>query len=185
MKWVNKMTNYKNRPQDLKIQHKADSYEKIEELLELQEGEKTMFHFMLSLFGYLKKERTPLDTKDDKSKSHDFSLRTMYPKDESSFDAYFGLLTILDNLEMPYDRVIKDLAFERTEKNNTPFLKMTNVKTFYEYFLTGIGAFEEIILKRYGTSKKINIADSIYEFLNEEDKEIQNAINDILINLTK
>jgi hypothetical protein len=185
MKRVNKMTNYKNKPQDLKISYKADTYEKIEELLELQEGEKTLFHFMLSLFGYLKKEKTPLETKDNKVKSHDFSLRTMYPKDESSFDAYFGLLTILDNLDMPYDRVIKDLAFERTEKNNTPFLKMTNVKTFYEYFLTGIGSFEDRILKKYGTLKKIDIADSIYEFLTEEDPEIQIAIEDILIDLKK
>ena len=182
---MNKLTNYKNRPQDLKIQFKAETYEKIEELLELQEGEKPMVHFMLSLFGYLKNEKITLDTKDNKSKSHDFSLRTMYPKDESSFDSYFGFLTILDNLDMPYDRVIKDLAFERTEKNNTPFLKMTNVKTFYEYFLTGIGSFEEKILKKYGTTKNIDIADSIFEFLTEEDQEIQKAINDIIIDLTK
>lgn len=179
------MSNYKNKPQDLKIQYKAETYEKIESLFDLQEGEKTMVHFMLSLFGYLKKEKTKLDTKDNKSKSHDFSLRTMYPKDESSFDAYFGFLTILDNLDMPYDRVIKDLAFERTEKNNTPFLKMTNVKTFYEYFLTGISSFEEKILKKYGTTKNIDIADSIYEFLTEADQEIQKAINDILIDFAK
>jgi hypothetical protein len=62
---------------------------------------------------------------------------------------------------------------------------MTNVKTFYEYFLTGIGSFEEKILKKYGTTKNIDIADSIFEFLTEDDQEIQQAINDIIIDLTK
>lgn len=177
------MTNYKNKPQDLKISYKADTYERIEQLLELQEGEKPMFHFLLSLLGYSSKEKIPLDKKDNKGKTHDFSLRTMYPKDETSFDAYFGYITILDNLNLPYDRVIKDLAFERTDKNGNTFLKMTNVKTFYEYFLSGIGVFEDKFLKLYGSSKKVDIADSIYEYITEEDKDIDSAIADILVNL--
>jgi len=89
------------------------------------------------------------------------------------------LLTILDNLDLPYETVINDLAFERTEKNNVSFTKMTNVKTFYEYMLAGIDFFENNFLL-YG-SDPVDVADSIHEFLTNDQSEIKEILAELLL----
>ena len=113
---------------------------KIEEIFGLGDGEQPLLHLMLALMGYKNGNKVSLETRDGSSDSkfHEFSIRTVYQRNESDLDASYGLLAILDNQELTYDEVINGIAFERTSMNKTPFLKMTNVKTFYEYMLAGI-----------------------------------------------
>jgi hypothetical protein len=83
----------------------------------------------------------------------------------NEFDSYFGLLTILDNLEKDYHTVINSLAFEKNG-NEIGYLDMTNVSTFYQYMLGGIqGGFE--ILSEYDNScqDSLQIFDSMYEYI--------------------
>ena len=140
-----------------------------------------VLHFMLALLGYQSKKKIPLNAENGKSEKHvEFSLRTLYPRNENDFDSYFGLITILDNidnLELPSEKVINEIAFERTEMRKVPFTSLTNVKTFYEYMLSGIDFFDENFFI-YG-SNPVDVADSIHEFLVGD----QNVINEILSEL--
>lgn len=170
---------HRNSPQDLKIYYKASIYEKIEEIFGLGDGEQPLLHLMLALMGYKNGNKVSLETRDGSSDSkfHEFSIRTVYQRNESDLDASYGLLAILDNQELTYDEVINGIAFERTSMNKTPFLKMTNVKTFYEYMLAGIDFFEQTFF--IDGKKPEEIAFNIHEFLLDD----QSEINDILIEL--
>lgn len=174
------MFNYRNNPADLKIRYNVNNYEKIEKMFDIQDGELPLLHFMLSLMGYKLGKKIPLDTSDTKSdNTHEFSLRTIYPRNENDFDAYFGLLTILDNLDLSYEEVINGLAFERTEMKKVSFTKMTNVKTFYEYMLSGIDFFVDEFF-RYGTNP-VDVADSIHDFLTSDQSDIIDIISELLL----
>jgi hypothetical protein len=167
-----------NKPADLKINYKVSAYEKIEEIFELREGEQPLLHLILALMGYKNQKKIDLGATDKNSdKSHEFSLRTVYPRNESDLDAAYGLLAILDNLDLPYEEVINRIAFERTDVNQTPFLKMKNVKTFYEYMLSGIEFFENNFF--VDGKDFVKIADNIHEFLESD----QSDINEILVGL--
>ena len=96
------MYNFKNTPADLKIKYGASNYEFIEKIFEIKEGETPILHFLLSLLGYMNNKKVPLDSDDGSEKSHEFSLRTLYPRNEADFDAFIGLVAILDNLDLPY-----------------------------------------------------------------------------------
>lgn len=168
----------KNTPQDLDIKFQAETYEFIEELLNKDTKDVPLLMFMLSLLGITNNKKVELSTVSGE-KTHQFSLRTMYNKYESDFDAYFGLIAILDNLSEDYDVVINKIAFERTGLNNTPFLKMKNVKTYFEYMLGGIQIFKEKFLV-YG-KKSIDVVDSIHDFLTDESVEIDNLMEDLLL----
>jgi len=172
------MINYKNKPSDLKIKYKVSSYEKIEEIFDLREGEQPMLHLMLALLGIKNERRIDLDEDDLQSdKTHEFSLRTVYNRNSTDLDAAYGLISILDNLDLSYDEVVNNIAFEKTSINNTPFLKMKNVKTFYEYMLSGVEFFEK---KFFLDGKKLEkIAYNIHEFLLSD----QSDVNDILIDI--
>lgn len=169
---------YQNKPADLKISYKADVYEKIEELFELREGEQPLLHLMLALMGYKNGKKIDLDTKEQNSdKTHEFSLRTVYNRNGSELDASYGLIAILDNLDLTYDEVINGIAFERTSINDKPFLKMQNVRTFYEYMLSGIEYFEINFLSNGKNLERIS--SDIHDFLISD----QSDINDILVGL--
>ena len=169
---------YQNKPADLKISYKADVYEKIEELFELREGEQPLLHLMLALMGYKNGKKIDLDTKDLYSdKTHEFSLRTVYNRNASDLDSSYGLMSKLDNLNLSYEEVINRIAFERNSINDKPFLKMQNVKTFYEYMLSGIEFFEDNFLVN---GKDLDrISSDIHDFLVSD----QSDINDILVGL--
>lgn len=169
-----------NKPADLKISYKVSSYDKIEEIFDLNEGEQPSLHLMLALMGLRNKKKIELNTSDNGGNlSHEFSLRTVYPRNESDLDAAYGLISILDNLKMPYDEVINKIAFERTGDNNIPFLKMSNVKTFYEYMLSGIDFFE----KNFFVDGKdnVNVARNIHDFLTSDQSDIQDTLVELLL----
>jgi len=156
---------YKNKPQDLTINYGVATYKKMEDLLDIQEGETG--------------KRINLDYKDPRNETpRTFSLRTMYQRDETDFDTYFGLITILDNLDQNFDYVVNKLAFERTEVNQKAFLKMTNVRTFYEYMLSGL----EYVKREFFTydSNVVNVADAIHDFLSTENEFILDMVTTLL-----
>jgi hypothetical protein len=162
------MISYKNKPADLKIRYLAREYEKIESMFENREGELPQFMFMLSLLGFHKQLKIPLDSVDEKNNgySHEFSMRTLYPRNEAEFDTYFGFIAILDNTDLTYEEVINQIAFERTEMNNEHFLKMKNVRTFFEYMLGGVKFFNEHF-RSYST-KAVDVADAIHTYLTDD-----------------
>lgn len=169
---------YQNTIADLSINYKVKTYNQLNDLFDIQDGELPLFHFMLALMGYKHKKKVDLSTNDKKSeKSRDFSLRTMYQRYESDLDSYYGLLAILDNLDLSYDEVVDNIAFERTGTNGRPFLKMKNIKTFYEYMLGGIDYFEEQFMS--DGDSPFRVASNIHDFLISDD----NDINDILLEL--
>lgn len=169
---------YQNKPADLKISFRADEYEKIEELFELKEGEQPLLHLMLALMGYKSGKKVDLETKDPHSdKTHEFSLRTVYNRNSTDMDASYGLISILDNLDSSYEEVINSIAFERTAINDRPFLKMQNVRTFYEYMLSGIEYFEINFMSSGKDFERIS--SEIHDFLLSD----QTDINDILVGL--
>lgn len=168
----------KNTPQDLEIKYKADSYKFIEKILNQDTRDVPMVMFMLALLGVNEEKRIPVDIETKNEGTHQFSIRTMYNRNESDFDAYIGLISILTNMKLTPDEVINSIAFERTGVNNTTFLKMRNVNTFFEYMLGGIDAFINKFFIYDRTS--VGIVDAIHDFLvsdyNEVDELIRNMI---------
>ena len=81
-----------------------------------------MVMFMLALLGVNEEKRIPVDIETKNEGTHQFSIRTMYNRNESDFDAYIGLISILTNMKLTPDEVINSIAFERTGVNNTTFL---------------------------------------------------------------
>src|SRR5690554_1648360 len=171
---------YKNIAQDLTINYKVNTYNLIIDLFDIKDGELPSFHMMLALMGYKNRKKTSLNESDGESdKPRNFSLRTLYNRNEADMDAYYGLISILDNLELPYEEVINKIAFERTEINNTPFLKMNNVKTFYEYMLGGITYFENNFLVH--GKDPYRVASLIHEFLTDDDIEVNEILLELLM----
>jgi hypothetical protein len=173
------MDIYKNSPTDLAISIFVKTYEKTKDFFDDQEKDILNLHIMLSLLGMNNNKKIPLDLKDNQTdKPRNFSIRSMYLRASTEFDTAYGLITILDNLESEYHYVVNNLAFEKTERNNTPFFKMTNVKTFYEYMLSGLEFIENEFFT-YG-SKVEDVADTINDFLHKED-EVTNSALDLLV----
>jgi hypothetical protein len=172
------MLIYKNKPQDLKINYKVNTYDYIEKIFDLREGELPLIQFFLALLGVNKGNKVGLDKSDNSGQTHEFSLRTVYQRNESDYDSFIGLISILDNLELSYEEVINQIAFERTEMNDKQFLKMTNVKTFFEYMLSGLDSFEELFL--HNGEDTLRVAESIHEFLQEDIQDIDLLLEALL-----
>lgn len=172
------MDVYKNNPTDLSFSIFVKTYEKTKDFFDDQEKDILNLHLMLSLIGMINNKKIPLDSKDNKTeKPRSFSLRTMYQRASTDYDTAYGLITILDNLDSDYHYVVNTLAFEKTERNNSSFLKMTNVKTFYEFMLSGLEYVEKEFFT-YGTALE-DVADTINEFL-EREEEITSSALDLL-----
>lgn len=170
---------HKNIPQDLTIRYKVQTYNVIDQLFDIKDGEMPGFHLLLSLMGYISGSKIPLNTEDSREgKQREFSIRTVYPRNESDLDTYYGLIAILDNLDRNYDEVIDTIAFERTGTNGRPFLKMTNVKTFYEYMLGGIDFFEKTFLKDGHDAYRV--AMNIHSYLNKVESDIDEILVDMI-----
>lgn len=173
------MDIYKNNPTDLAITIHVKTYEKTKNFFDEQEKDILNLHVMLSLLGMINNKKISLQSKDTKSDDRrNFSIRSMYQRASTEFDTAYGLIAILDNLDNDYHHVVNQLAFEKTEKNDTAFLKMTNVKTFYEYMLSGLEYIEKEFFT-YGTGHE-DVADTINDFLNKE-QEITSSALDLLI----
>lgn len=172
------MKLYKNNAQDLMIKHGIKTYDKVQKIFDFAGQEFVSIHYMLALLGFDSKIKVSLDSKSSGDSTRNFSIRTTYPKNSTEMDTQYGLIAILDNIREDYDYVINQLAFEKTEVNNTPFLKMTNVKTYYEYMQGGLDFVEKEFFQ-YGTNLS-DIADSINQYLAEDIDELNINIDDIL-----
>jgi hypothetical protein len=168
-----KKGDYRNKPTDIKILYAAKEYEKIEKIFSNLE-----FHqlaLMLALIGKNENSRIEI-TKSDGKKEHIFS-RTNYSKYENEFDAYFALLTILENFKKPFSKVINELAFMKTEISNIPFSKLDNVKIFFEYLIGGSEKLYKIIHKNGDQYR--DMVDAINDFLKTDIKDTEEIIDDI------
>jgi len=105
---------YKNAPQDFELKYKASTYEFIEKILNQDSKDIPLLLFMLALLGLSEDKRVPMDSETTNDSTHTFSMRTMYTRYESDFDAYIGLVSILSNTKLPPEDVINTIAFERT-----------------------------------------------------------------------
>jgi len=167
----------KNIPQDFTVKYKPSTYTFIEKILNQENRDIPMLLFMLSLLGFSEKKKIPLNTESKGEEPREISIRTLYMRNESDFDAYIGLIAILDNMHLSADQVINSIAFERTSINGAKFYQMQNVKTFFEYMLGGIDVFiDNFFIYNKNT---VNIVDAIHEYLiSEYDK-----LDDLLINM--
>ena len=75
----------KNTPQDLEIKYKASTYEFIEKILNQETKDVPMVLFMLSLLGITNDKKIPLESESKNEGTHNFSIRTMYNRNESDF----------------------------------------------------------------------------------------------------
>lgn len=172
------MKLYKNNAQDLIMKHGVKTYDKLQKIFDFAGQEFVSIHYMLALLGFDSKNRVSLDTKPTSDLTRSFSIRTTYPKNSTEMDTQYGLFAILDNTQEDYDHIVNHVAFEKTEINNTPFFKMTNVKTYYEYMQGGLDYFEKEFFQ-YGNNLS-DIADAINEYLEEDIDQINFNIDDIL-----
>lgn len=169
----------KNSPQDIEIKYKAETYEFVEKILNQENKDVPMVMSMLAMLGVLEEKRIPIDSETKNERTHLFSMRTMYSRNESDFDAYIGLITLLTNTNLNPEEVINSIAFERTGVNNTTFSKMRNVNTFFEYLLGGIEIFAEKFFI-YGKSP-VEIVDAIHDFLISDYNEVDELIRNMLL----
>ena len=173
------MKNYQNSPTDFTLRYEVQTYQRIEKLFDVQEGRTPQLHFLLALLGLVAEKRIPLDKKDSRSdETRAFSIRTMYIRDATDFDLYYGLVTILDNLDDDFDQLVNEVAFEKTGVNGRKFYEMQNVKTFYEYLIGGIEFFKENFFD-YGHDS-VQVADCIHDFLMDDDQEITELLEVLL-----
>lgn len=169
------MNNYKNKSADIKVRFAVEEYDKLEAMFKLEFHELAL---MLSLMGKLKGKKLPLNINDNKGKEHTFS-RTTYDRAITEFDAYFGLLTILDNNDLEYGKVINEMAFEKTEMNDVSFSKLRNVSTFYGYLLSGIEKISNEFFKL--GNKSYDVAACIHDFLLENQDAEREMIDKLLL----
>lgn len=159
-----------NSVSDFTLHYNVKEYRELEEVFEIRrskEGSLPEFHFLLALIGFDNRVRIPLSENipsTDKYEQHrEFSLRTMYAKNQTDMDSYYGIITILDNLEQDYDKVMYDWAFEKTSTNNKSFFELDNIRRFYEYMLGGIGILHKNVFKY--DRKYVNIQDALRDII--------------------
>ena len=158
------MERISNDPQDIMIRYNATEFKKIDSVLS-KYLDIVDLTFLLALFGYKNHQCIPLDA-DDGRGEHTFS-RTVYNKYSVEYDAYFGLFTILTNLEKTYDEVVNKMAFLKTSNTQYKYSQLPSVQTFYGYVLGGIKPLYDIC-NNYNIDDTTELFDSIYDYLDDE-----------------
>lgn len=158
-------------PQDIKFEFEAEKLSDIRNILEDQMRlSLSEILFILALFGLQEKESHPLEEKSGVGE-YTFS-RTVYSRNSTLLDTYYGLITILANKDSDYDEVINNMAFCKNADKSLRFTELTNVKTFYSYFLGGIRTLYKII-NEYDRKSEIDVFDSLYDFILDDDEHIE------------
>lgn len=173
---VTKMTNIpRNIAQDIKINYCAKEFEEIEGIFSSLDFHE--LNFLLALYGQKHNNLIDINKDDLSNNNHTFS-RTNYNKSQSEFDTYFGFITIIQYYEESFEKVVHELAFEKTSINGKTFSKMHNVQLFYGYLIGGVEKMHKK-LKEYGGSTS-DIADSIHDFLFNDENDVYLLIEEIL-----
>lgn len=159
------MRSLKINSADIQVRYQVEKYEKIADFLSLNSID---IQFLFSLVGFNNSNKIELTTTDDSPKSHTFS-RTVFDKNTNEMERRFGLLTIVDSLDEPYNDVLNNKAFIKNSKSKEKYSSMPNVATFYQFLLGGIDPLNRIIF-RYGADPEDTLS-SIYEYLTEDSNE--------------
>lgn len=120
--------------------------------------------FLLALMGHNTENRIPLGTKDD-SKERSLS-RVVFNKNAPTVERNIGLITILNNLDLPYQELLNNRAFLKNS-NGEKFFSLPNISEFYESLLGGIEPLNDLIFQ-YGQNKD-DIFESLYDYLVDDD----------------
>jgi len=150
---------------DFKIKYNVLTYDILDSVLKLEVHELML---LLSLMGYYSKKSRKLIEDDKNNKEHSFSMRTMYNKSSLSFDAFFGLISILELKNLDFNEAF-NIAFEKTSDNDKKFMELDNVKTSFEYMLGGLDVVKEEFL--FMGEKKENIVNAIHDYLTDGNNE--------------
>lgn len=161
----------KHTATDIKIKSNVEEYKTLESSLLSLFDEATDFYLLLSLYGYNRKNSIELDTNDGTNNEHSFG-RVVYQGNPLSMHSNFGFITVLDNLDKPYNETVHELAFAKMNENQKSYQKLPNVQTFYKYLLGGIKPLHEDVFDLGVTNSINDLATNIYSLIvDEEDYE--------------
>lgn len=158
------MTNeYKMNSSDVKFRYKTKKYSDIISFFEKYGFKNSKAQFLVSLTGI--NNDLSIDLKaNDNSEERQIS-RVVYQNNSMDMDSYFGLITIVSNVDKDYDTVINKMAFLKNV-GKEKYLELPNVQLFYQYLLGGIEPLYDIVY-HYTTNvfDEQEIFDSMYEFI--------------------
>lgn len=158
------MMNNQMNPSDFTFQFQTTKYNNIENFLTLHRMNSVQIQFLLALFGSNKDKKFSLNEKDGSDK-RSFS-RTVFSKNAPEMERNFGLITILNNENLPYNDLLNKKAFLKNG-NGEKFFELDNVSEFYQSLLGGISSLNDLMFE-YGNDED-NIFDALYDYLTEED----------------
>lgn len=160
-----------HQPTDVTIRFDSDKYKELYSIWNNYKGDdSTDFLLLLALMGVKHNRRISLDERNvDKGDEHTFS-RTVYQRNEVKMESIMGLITILSHIDEDKDIVLNQKAFAKMYNFDLPFLKLPNVKAFYESIIGGISPLYEIITE-LGTEPQ-DIANALYDQVVEEEDEM-------------
>lgn len=153
-------------PQDIKFQYATDKFSVVRQILEDQSRlSYTEILLILALIGVETRNNVPLNTNDGKSE-HTIS-RTVYSRNSTQLDTYYGLITILANMDDEYNKVLNEMAFAKNTENDTKYIDLVNVQTFYTYYLGGIEHIYDVINSIDKDSIE-SVFDSLYDYVMDD-----------------
>lgn len=159
------MMNNQMKTTDFTFQYKTAQYKNIEAFFERHGLDPVDIQFLTALFGSNAGNKVPLSEKDD-SDQRSFSIRTVFARNAPEMERDFGLITILNNQDLPYNELLNKKAFLKNG-NGGKFFDLENVSEFYQSLLAGIEPLDDLI-SEYGHDEK-NVFDGLYDYLTDED----------------
>lgn len=158
------MMNNQMNPSDFTFQFQTAKYNNIENFLTLHRMNSVQIQFLLALFGSNKDKKFSLNEKDGSDQRSFY--RTVFSKNAPEMERNFGLITILNNENLPYNDLLNKKAFLKNG-NGEKFFELDNVSEFYQSLLGGISSLNDLMFE-YGNDED-NIFDALYDYLTEED----------------
>lgn len=165
------MTENSKKSTDVIFNYDAQQYSAIDNYFHNNGMDSVKIQSTLALRGIDIGNRIPLKTNDGNGERQ--LSRTVYDRNSVDFDNIMGLLTILDNLDKPYDEVMNHMAFE-INKNDKSYTDLVNVSTFYEYMLGGIESCYNDIAE-YNINDEKDVFDAMVEYF-EDNEDLINKM---------
>lgn len=167
------MNKVKHNPVDIKFEYGAKEFKLLNNFIEGYIKEFPEFLLLLALIGYKNNSKINLSVKDENNESHTIS-RTVHQRAEIFCESSYGLITILDNLDEDYSKVINKLAFVKTSNENKSFIQLPNIQTFYSYMLGGIKPFYNELFEMGNSDEAI--ARQLFQMVMENEEETEQLI---------
>lgn len=163
---------------DITTQYYTKEFEKLYTGLKKHFSSYSEFLLTLALCGYHNKNAVPLNSKNGEEK-HNFSIRTVYTRDSLELDANFGLLTILNNSDKNYDKVLNSMAFKKNN-NGEAFATLVNVNTFFSNLLGGIKPLYDSLDENEGLDSDEQLFDNLLYALEDIYENVDQALEELL-----